>query len=214
MDWSYGLLSETERTVFDRLAVFSGGFTLAAAMAVATGDGIEAWDVVDVVGGLVAKSMVVAEPADGSTPATTAGDPPPVRRGAPRRGRGDRPVAATSRPALCDFAAEVGRGLRGRDELAWREQMLADLDNLRSAVVRGIDTGVDDDQQTAVATVAWLAYESQTRATGIGSGPEQSLSALERSTPGYRNAVLAAAAALAANGQGDFDAADRYAQAA
>jgi predicted ATPase len=60
VDWSYSLLSPTERVVFDRLAVFSGGFTVAAATAVVFGDGIETWDVVDGVGGLVAKSMVVA----------------------------------------------------------------------------------------------------------------------------------------------------------
>src|SRR6516164_7027616 len=67
------------------------------------------------------------------------------------------------------FAAEVARGLRGHDELAWRERLMADLDNLRTAVVWGLDTGVEEDQQTAVAIVAWLAYEAQTIATtGIG----------------------------------------------
>jgi hypothetical protein len=45
--------------VFDGLAVFSSGFTLAAATAVVSGDGIEGRDVVDAVGGLVARSMVV-----------------------------------------------------------------------------------------------------------------------------------------------------------
>jgi hypothetical protein len=44
----------------------------------------------------------------------------------------------------------VGRGLRGRDELAWRERMMDDLDNLRSAVVWGLDIGVEADEQTPV----------------------------------------------------------------
>jgi predicted ATPase len=71
------------------------------------------------------------------------------------------------------FAAEVGRGLRGRDELAWRRRMMDDLDNLRSAVVWGLDTDDEEDRQTAVAIVAWLAYEAQTRGTGIGRWAEQ-----------------------------------------
>jgi hypothetical protein len=111
------------------------------------------------------------------------------------------------------FAAEVGRGLRGRDEVAWRERLTGDLDNLRSAVVWGLDTGVEEDQQTAVAIVAWVAYESQTLATGIGRWAEQALPAAQRSRPGYRSAVLAAAA-VAAFYRGDFDASERYARAA
>jgi hypothetical protein len=71
---------------------------------------------------------------------------------------------------------------------------------------------VEEDQQTAVAIVAWLAYESQTRGTGIGLWAEQALPALERSTPGYRHAVLGAAAVVAFD-RGDFDASERYALA-
>lgn len=36
LDWSYGLLSELERVVLRRLAVFVGHFTLDAALAVVT----------------------------------------------------------------------------------------------------------------------------------------------------------------------------------
>jgi tetratricopeptide (TPR) repeat protein len=111
------------------------------------------------------------------------------------------------------FAAEVGRGLRGRDELVWRERLLGDLDNLRAAVIWGLDTGVEEDQQTAVAIIAWLAYESMNRATGIGRWAEQAIPALERSAPGYRSAVLGAAA-WEAMYRGDFDTAERYARAA
>ena len=40
VDWSYALLSEAERTVLRRLAVFAGGWTLEAAEAVAAGHAI------------------------------------------------------------------------------------------------------------------------------------------------------------------------------
>jgi hypothetical protein len=72
---------------------------------------------------------------------------------------------------------------------------------------------VGEDQQTAVAIVAWLAYEAQTLATGIGRWAEQALPALQRSTPGYRHAVLAAAA-VAAFYRGDFEASEFHARAA
>jgi hypothetical protein len=214
VDWSYGLLSATERVVFDRLAVFSGGFTLAAATAVVTGDGIEGWDIVDALGGLVAKSMVVAEPGAGEHTRYQLLET--LRQYGRERLDQDGDTDRWRRrhaQHFAAFAAEVGGGLRGRDELAWRDRLLGDLDNLRSAVVWGLDTGVEEDQQTAVAIIAWLAYESQTRGTGIGRWAEQALPTLEHSTPGYRHGVLGAASA-AAYYRGDFDALERYARAA
>jgi predicted ATPase len=174
VDWSYSLLSATERVVFDRLAVFSGGFTMAAATAVGTIDGVETWDVVDAVAGLVAKSMVVAEPAaDEHTPYKLLETLRQYgRERLDEHGETDR-WRRRHAQHFAAFAAEAGRGLRGRDELAWRDQMIGDLDNLRTAVVWGLDTGVEEDEQTVVAIVAWLAYESQTRGTGIGRWAEQ-----------------------------------------
>jgi predicted ATPase len=214
VDWSYGLLSDTERVVFDRLAVFSGGFTLAAATAVVSGEGIEGWDVVDAVGGLVAKCMVVAEPGAGEHTRYQLLET--LRQyGRDRLDEDGHTDYWRRRHArhFAAFAAEVGRGLRGRDELAWRERLLGDLDNLRSAVVWGLDTGVEEDQQTAVAIVAWLAYEAQTLATGIGRWAERALPAAQHSTPGFRHAVLGAAA-VAAFSRGDLDTSEGYARAA
>ena len=62
LDWSYGLLSETERIVLRRLAVFVGHFTLDAALAVATSEGIGQAEVFAAVDSLVAKSMVATRP--------------------------------------------------------------------------------------------------------------------------------------------------------
>jgi hypothetical protein len=59
VDWSYSLLDERERAVFDRLGVFTGSFDAAATQAIVV-EGVEAWDV-GALAELVAKSMVVAE---------------------------------------------------------------------------------------------------------------------------------------------------------
>ncbi|MFC6017958.1 BTAD domain-containing putative transcriptional regulator [Plantactinospora solaniradicis] len=64
IDWSWRLLTEAERAVLRRLAVHSGGCTLAAAEAVCAGDGAPAGEVLDLVAGLVDRSLVVR--ADGS----------------------------------------------------------------------------------------------------------------------------------------------------
>jgi predicted ATPase/DNA-binding winged helix-turn-helix (wHTH) protein len=58
LDWSYELLTEPERVVLRRLAIFAGGFTLQAASAVAPDDEVAASEVVDCVANLVAKSLV------------------------------------------------------------------------------------------------------------------------------------------------------------
>jgi len=58
--WSYDLLNEAEREMLRRLSVFVGGFDLRAAEAVA-GDGLESFDVADLLSSLVNKSLVIAE---------------------------------------------------------------------------------------------------------------------------------------------------------
>jgi predicted ATPase/DNA-binding winged helix-turn-helix (wHTH) protein len=65
IDWSYGLLSSEERTLFNSLAVFAGGWTLEAAQAVCAsaiaGAGQSGENgVVDLLARLVDKSLVVA----------------------------------------------------------------------------------------------------------------------------------------------------------
>src|SRR5215469_6390903 len=59
LDWSYQLLSEAERALLRRLAAFAGDFPLEAAVAVAAD--IAPSEVVDHIGNLVAKSLVVAD---------------------------------------------------------------------------------------------------------------------------------------------------------
>jgi predicted ATPase/DNA-binding winged helix-turn-helix (wHTH) protein len=67
LDWSYDLLTEFERAVLRRLAVFVGVFALEAATAVAANDDIDQAQVVDCVGALVAKSLVSVGVGDAAT---------------------------------------------------------------------------------------------------------------------------------------------------
>ena len=64
LEWSYGLLTPDEQTVFNRLGVFVGGFTLELAQGVAADGPIDRWAVLDVLGHLVDKSLVIADGDD------------------------------------------------------------------------------------------------------------------------------------------------------
>jgi predicted ATPase/DNA-binding winged helix-turn-helix (wHTH) protein len=61
LDWSYELLTEPERVVLRRLAIFAGSFSLDAASAVARGSDLSAIDVVDHVARLASKSLVAVD---------------------------------------------------------------------------------------------------------------------------------------------------------
>jgi predicted ATPase/class 3 adenylate cyclase len=63
IDWSYDLLSPQEQTLFMRLCVFAGGFTLEAAEAVGADDPIDASNVLDLLVALVEKSLVEPDAA-------------------------------------------------------------------------------------------------------------------------------------------------------
>jgi predicted ATPase/class 3 adenylate cyclase len=65
--WSYQLLPEEHQLLFDRLSVFAGGFDLRAAEAVCAGGDIDEYDVIDLIGELVDKSMVVADRGESGT---------------------------------------------------------------------------------------------------------------------------------------------------
>ncbi|MFB6418953.1 ATP-binding protein [Bradyrhizobium tunisiense] len=62
LDWSYGLIEESERVALRRLAIFAGPFTLQGALTVAGDDSDPGDQIVDALGQLVAKSLVSARP--------------------------------------------------------------------------------------------------------------------------------------------------------
>ncbi len=64
VEWSYDLLSEPEKMLFCRLAVFSGSWSLEATEQVCQGEGIERSEILDLLAHLVDKSLVLAEPGE------------------------------------------------------------------------------------------------------------------------------------------------------
>jgi predicted ATPase/DNA-binding NarL/FixJ family response regulator len=61
IDWSYALLSADEQALLRCMAVFAAGCTLDTAEVICSGGGIEAGGMLDLLGSLVDKSLVIAE---------------------------------------------------------------------------------------------------------------------------------------------------------
>jgi predicted ATPase/DNA-binding winged helix-turn-helix (wHTH) protein len=66
IDWSYRLLSPQESTIFRRVSMFADAFELEDVVAIATPAGLNATTVTTCLGGLVAKSLLVAEASSGA----------------------------------------------------------------------------------------------------------------------------------------------------
>ena len=132
VDWSYDLLTDSERSVLRRLSVFAGTFDLAAAEEVAAAGDVDADEVLDIVASLVNKSLVQLEP-----------DGPSVRyrlldtvrdygarrlaEGTPGDQRATRDRHAAVFLRLADSAAQH---FEKPDEAAWRDRLEADNANL------------------------------------------------------------------------------------
>lgn len=60
-EWSYRLLTEDERVLFERLGTFVGGFSLDAAQQIGSSSGADHWTVLDLLQSLIDRSLVVVE---------------------------------------------------------------------------------------------------------------------------------------------------------
>ncbi len=138
VDWSFDLLASAEREAMRRLSVFAGGFELEAAEAICAADGIDAIDVLDLLGSLVDKSLVIATDARqrGLAALPAAGDGPAVRRAGAvqggRRSRADR-HQGPARRLLPARGARPGPALTGRRQGHWLRRLDAEWDNIRAA---------------------------------------------------------------------------------
>jgi predicted ATPase len=133
VDWSYRLLDQPERLVFDRLSVFAGGCDLEAATAVCAGDGVAPEGVLDLLDRLVERSLLGFRESGGRT---RYGMLETLRHyGAERLAqRGDE---AHRRTLHADHYAERSDRLRRDAELTWSGAMLREglavFDEVRAA---------------------------------------------------------------------------------
>jgi predicted ATPase len=155
IDWSYELLDDAGRTLLGRLSVFAGGFTLAAAEAVASGDGIEGDAVFELLAGLVARSLVEADTEGIETRYRLLET---IRQYAGERlrvaGDTDR-VRDRHAHYYAAFGETAAAGIMSPAELEWRQRFGHELDNLRVALAWAIEKSDVD------TTLRLLALDQQ-----------------------------------------------------
>ncbi len=173
VDWSWDLLDAAERTVLREVSVFAGGWDLEAAEAVCSGSAA------DLVGALVDKSLVVADAydaageggrADGARPGMRyrlletiheyaterAAETPELRAEAERRHSAYfRALVETAEPLL-----------RSAEQLPWIHRLETELDNLRAALQRSLESR-DEESATALALgLGWFWWLRNYRTEG------------------------------------------------
>jgi predicted ATPase/Tfp pilus assembly protein PilF len=206
VDWSYDLLDENERVLFDRLSVFAGGATLEAVEGVCTGGSIAELDVVDLLSHLVDKSLVLPEEgAEGSAR---------YRLLETLREYGRQKLeAAGSRPPLLERHADCYLALaeQAEPELTgprlsyWLDRLEEERDNMRQALQWAVDTG-DIERGLRIAAALWRFWWVRGY---FEEGRRRIAQLLERvgatSEPSSAGVRALRGAAVLARGQGDFD---------
>jgi predicted ATPase/DNA-binding SARP family transcriptional activator len=178
VDWSWELLTPPEQVALRRLAVFTGGCTLAAAERVCAGPGLPVGEVAAAVAGLVEKSLVELAPGATIPPVVWPGieraelppvaDPPvgepryrlleTVRAYAAERlaeaGEGERVAGAHA--AWCIAEADQSQTkLRGADQLVWWTRAHAEHANLRAGVRWLLERGEAAGAVHLAGALAW-----------------------------------------------------------
>jgi non-specific serine/threonine protein kinase len=210
IDWSYDLLSQTERGLLRRLAVFAGGWTLEAAEGVCTSAGIEQSAVLALLAQLVDKSLVHAEEQGHEARygmLETVWEYALERLEA--RGEAEAARQAHARYFL-ELAVEAEPQLFvGARAAAWLARLEAELDNLRAALGWLLEQDADACLRLAVAVrQLWLVHGHYTE----GRRWLEAALARSRATPALVRAKAHSGVGEMAQRQGDLAAARGYAE--
>jgi predicted ATPase/DNA-binding SARP family transcriptional activator len=143
IDWSHELLTEPEKTLFRSLAVFAGGFMLEAAESICSHNDVQRSDVLDLLGRLVDKSLVVVEGAAVGRP-TRYRLLETIREYALEKMEAageERSIRDRHLEYFKKLAEETEPHLYASEQAEWFARTDAEIDNLRAAM----DWSVVDD---------------------------------------------------------------------
>jgi predicted ATPase/class 3 adenylate cyclase len=199
LDWSFQLLSERERVLLRRCAVFVDGFSLTAAEGVCSDDALARAEVVDVLGALVDKSLVSLHAAGHRYRLLET-----IRLYAV-----DRLVDAGEAPAVRTRHLGWFEETFRRSEMEPSPETLAEVENLRAARSWAHETGDGERVARLTATLYWRAYDPAMLAERVWGE-----TALTYALPDELRAQMLAVASFRDIGAGDWEATIEHARAA
>jgi tetratricopeptide (TPR) repeat protein len=143
IDWSYDLLTPHERTLFNRVGVFAGGFDLLAASTVCGGNDLDEHDILELLTSLTDKSLVVVDAA-GAHERYRLLESTRVYALGKLTAAGDLDAIARRHAVYFRDQAQAMDKRAGRGSIArWLERAVADVDNYRAALTWSLIGGHD-----------------------------------------------------------------------
>ncbi len=144
MDWSWNLLTDSERFLLQRLSVFAGGWTLDAAELVCNGDGIETNRVSEVMIQLAKKSLVIVNPGSGSARRYHLLET--IRQYAHEKlieTNAHENIRIQHLRYFLALSEQAGPALKGPAQVEWLARLLDERDNIRTALDWATETNVE-----------------------------------------------------------------------
>ncbi len=154
IDWSYDLLNDQEKTLLACLSVFAGGWFEEAAEQVCAGEEIEDWEVLDILGSLVDKSLVAREEQEGHTRYRLLET---VRQYATEKLQSHtakQDAQQKHQDYYLTLAKEANSQLTGSQQAAWLDTLEREHDNLRAALNWQVN-----DTSLCLAGTLWRFWE-------------------------------------------------------
>lgn len=212
LEWSVRLLAPTEQRLFERTAVFAGGFDLNAAEAICTAEHLSRADVVEALTGLVDRSMVLAEIQDDATRYRLL---EPVRQYAHEMlEAGGKWECVRRRHAeyFVALAEQAEQKIEGAEQKQWMLRLECELGNVRAVIGRCLDAG-EAETALRIASALWLFWRQRGYRAEGERWLEEGLARGDDVSTAVRAKALRQIAELA-NAQSDFQrAAARFKEA-
>ncbi len=155
IEWSHDLLEEGERTLFARLAVFSGGRTIEAIEAICDAEGDLPVDALDGVSSLLDKSLLRREEGPEDEPRFVMLETihEYAREKLQQSGEAEEIGRAHAQYFLA-LAEEAAPELTGPDQVPWTDRLEAEHDNLRAALSWSLEAG-DSEAALRIGGALW-----------------------------------------------------------
>ncbi len=161
IDWSYELLSEEERTIFRRLSIFQGGWTLEAASDICADGSVDDFKILDSLSSLVNKSLVVVDLGAETQRYRLLESLRQYALELSRNAKEYDLIARRHAAYFSGFTNQVADQWRKISEVEWLALIEPELDNIRAALQWALEAANDAILGAQIAENLWAYWFGQ-----------------------------------------------------